>query len=64
MYLIDSLISTTSDATLKANLSGAYSQFRISDSKGDSKCELVEIEVFGWKQSSVAESGNTLTCVA
>lgn len=62
MYLIDTLVSTTSDAALKANLKKAYNQFRIYDSKGDSKCELVEIELFGWKQSTVVESGDTLTC--
>lgn len=62
MYLIDTLVSTTSDAVLKANLKKAYNQFRIYDSDGSSKCELVEIELFGWKQSTVVESGDTLTC--
>ncbi|KAL4508253.1 hypothetical protein ABPG72_003557 [Tetrahymena utriculariae] len=62
MYLVDTLISTASDSGLKDNLKAAYSKFRIYDAQGLSKCQLVEIELFGWKQAAVAEVGDTLTC--
>ncbi|EAR99597.2 IPT/TIG domain protein (macronuclear) [Tetrahymena thermophila SB210] len=62
MYLVDNLISTTTDSTLQNNLKAAYNKFRIYDASGLSKCQLVEIELFGWKQSAITEVGNTLTC--
>ncbi|KAL4508252.1 hypothetical protein ABPG72_003556 [Tetrahymena utriculariae] len=61
MYLVSSLVSTSSSAQA-AILQGAYSQFRLFDPTGKSQCQLVEIQLFGWKQGTQTESGNILTC--
>lgn len=58
LYLIDNLISTGSLSTIAS----PYRYFRLSDTTGASKCELVEIKIFGWKTSEVVESAGDLTC--
>ncbi|EAR87205.2 IPT/TIG domain protein (macronuclear) [Tetrahymena thermophila SB210] len=61
MYLIDTLVSNVQQ-TQKKNLQGAYTQFRLFDQSGLSNCQMVEIQLFGWKRSAVVESGTTLAC--
>ncbi|KAL4484526.1 hypothetical protein ABPG74_019703 [Tetrahymena malaccensis] len=61
MYLIDTLVSNAQSAQ-KTNLQAAYTQFRLFDQSGQSNCQLVEIQLFGWKRSAITESTTTLTC--
>ncbi|KAL4484574.1 hypothetical protein ABPG74_019751 [Tetrahymena malaccensis] len=60
MYLIDTLVTTNPSKT--NDLKAAYQQFRLFDSTGQSQCQLVEIQLFGWKQGTQVENGNTLSC--
>ena len=56
MYLISNLISAN------PNASWPYRYFRLYDASGNSKCELVEMNFYGFKSSDTVESNGNLTC--
>ena len=58
MYLVSNLISTGANT----DISKPFRYFRLYDETGKSKCELVEVNLYGFISSDAVESNGDLTC--